>query len=111
MNINTEDTIEKKYFTIGEAAKKLNISVSMLRFYEKKFPDLKPKKTNGGTRKYTVNDIHLIQRIIYLTKTEGYTLEGAKEKLSIVSENPAEEIKIKLNTLKNFLIELKHNLS
>ncbi|MCG9880516.1 MAG: MerR family transcriptional regulator [Bacteroidia bacterium] len=111
MEINTEDSIEKKYFSIGEAAQKLNISVSMLRFYEKKFPDLKPRKTKGGTRKYSNDDIHLIQRIIHLTKTEGYTLEGAKEKLTVINDNPAEEIKIKLNTLKNFLIELKHNLS
>jgi DNA-binding transcriptional MerR regulator len=110
---NTSDNIEKKYFTIGEVAQKLGVSSSLIRFYEKEFSMLNPRKSKGGTRKYNLADLHLLQRIIQLVKTEGFTIAGAKEKLksNAPSADAAEEIKLKLNNLKTFLLELKTNLS
>jgi DNA-binding transcriptional MerR regulator len=110
---NTGDNIEKKYFTIGEVAQKLGVSSSLIRFYEKEFSMLNPRKSKGGTRKYNLADLHLLQRIIQLVKTEGFTIAGAKEKLKSnePSADAAEEIKLKLNNLKTFLLELKTNLS
>ncbi len=109
---NLDNKIEKKYFTIGEAAIKLGVSTSLIRFYEKEFPRLKPQKTSGGTRKYHLDDLHVLQQIIQLVKIEGFTIAGAKEKLKIKTPatDPTDEIKIKLNHLKSFLIELKTNL-
>lgn len=108
-----EDIIEKKYYSIGEVAAKLDVASSLIRFYEKEFAVLNPSKTSGGNRKFTKEDIHLLERIIQLVKVEGFTIAGAKEKLKInpLAEDPAEEIKLKLLKLKSFLIELKTNLS
>jgi DNA-binding transcriptional MerR regulator len=110
---NREDTIEKMYYSIGEVANKLNVASSLIRFYEKEFAILNPIKTKGGNRKFTKDDIHLLERIIQLIKVEGFTIAGAQEKLKIKpsKEDPAEEIKLKLLKLKTFLIELKTNLS
>lgn len=108
----SDNSVEKKYFTIGEVAVKLGVSVSLIRFYEKEFSLLNPRKTRGGTRKFNQDDLHLLERIIQLVKVEGFTIAGAKEKLKIknTSLEPAEEIKLKLNKLKSFLIEIKTNL-
>lgn len=109
---NLDNKIEKKYFTIGEAAIKLGVSASLIRFYEKEFPQLKPQKTSGGTRKFHLDDLFLLQQIIQLVKIEGFTIAGAKEKLKIktIATDPTDDIKIKLNHLKSFLIELKTHL-
>lgn len=108
-----DNSIEKKYFTIGEVAVKLGVSASLIRFYEKEFSLLNPRKTKGGTRKFTHQDVKLLEKIIQLVKVEGFTIAGAKEKLKIkdITSNPSEEIKLKLIKLKSFLLELKTNLS
>jgi hypothetical protein len=105
------DAIEKKYFTIGDVAEILNEAPSLIRFWEKEFTQLKPNKTEKGTRKYTQKDIELIQYIHYLVKQKGYTLEGAKEALrnDKKTANKAELI-AKLNEVRDFLIQLKQQL-
>lgn len=108
-----QEQIEKKYFTIGEVARKLNVSTSLIRFWETEFTQLKPRKTNGGTRKYSKEDLQLLKRIYQLLKVEAYTIAGAKERLKEKEPeaNPKEDIKIKLNEIRGFLIELKNNLT
>lgn len=105
------DAIEKKYFTIGDVAEILNEAPSLIRFWEKEFTQLKPNKTEKGTRKYTQRDIELIQYIHYLVKQKGYTLEGAKEALrnDKKTANKAELI-AKLKEVRDFLMQLKQQL-
>jgi DNA-binding transcriptional MerR regulator len=105
------DAIEKKYFTIGDVAEILNEAPSLIRFWEKEFTQLKPNKTEKGTRKYTQKDIELIQYIHYLVKQKGYTLEGAKEALrnDKKTANKAELI-AKLKEVRDFLMQLKQQL-
>ena len=55
-----EKEIIKKYFSIGEVANKLNVNTSQIRFWEKEFEILNPKKNKSGSRKYTVKDIEII---------------------------------------------------
>ncbi len=107
------EEVEKVFFTIGEVSKDLKVSVSLLRFWETEFPQIKPRKTNGGTRKYSTKDIQNIKQIYQLLKVEGYTISGAKDKLKEkINETPdIESIKIKLVEIKNFLVELKNNLA
>ncbi|GAB1449157.1 MAG: MerR family transcriptional regulator [Bacteroidia bacterium] len=106
-----EEEIEKIYFTIGEVSKELNLAPSLIRFWEKEFPELSPRKTEKGTRKYTRENIALLKLIYQLVKVEGFTLQGAREKLKAQGKT-AETAALteKLLNLKTFLIELKKQL-
>jgi DNA-binding transcriptional MerR regulator len=103
------DAIEKSYFKIGEVAAFMQVNVSMIRFWEKEFPQIKPSKTAKGERRYTKADIQLLQQIYHLVKVEGYTLQGAKEKLNLEIKDKQQIIQ-KLIDLKKYLTELKSTL-
>lgn len=106
-----EDEVKKLYFTIGEVSKMLNLSISQIRFWEKEFTQLKPSKTAGGTRKFSHSDIDTIKLIQKLLKDQGYTLEGAKEKLKHDKDLPnKQEIINKLKTVRQFLVDIKNEL-
>ena len=77
-----EKEITKKYFTIGEVAQKFEINTSQLRFWESEFEILNPKKNKKGSRKYRLKDIEIIKKIHDLLKIDGFTIEGAKKKVS-----------------------------
>lgn len=96
---------EKLYYTIGEVSKAFNVNSSLIRFWEKEFEILKPKKNSNGTRRYSSIDIENFQTIHHLVKEKGYTLEGAKEQLKILNKN-FEVIK-KLEKIKATLINIK----
>jgi DNA-binding transcriptional MerR regulator len=96
---------EKLYYTIGEIAKAFNVNASLIRFWEKEFKILKPKKNSKGTRRYSSIDVENFQTIHHLVKEKGYTLEGAKEQLKILNKN-FEVIK-KLEKIKAVLINIK----
>lgn len=72
---------EKLYYTIGEVAERLNVSKPLLRFWEKEFDIISPRKSAKGTRYYSTEDIETIRMIYYLTKEKGLTLPGAKKML------------------------------
>lgn len=69
---------EKLYYGIGEVAKAFDVNTSLVRFWEKEFDVLKPKKNAKGNRKFTPEDIKNLQLIYHLVKERGFTLEGAK---------------------------------
>ena len=69
---------EKRYYSIGEVAKTFDVNASLIRFWEKEFNNLSPKKSANGKRKYTSDDIVIIKQIFFLLKEKGYTIEGAK---------------------------------
>lgn len=73
--------ITKIYWSISEVAEKFSVSQSLIRFWEKEFDELKPKKNQSGNRMFTKKDLDTFENIFHLVKTEGMTLEGAKKKL------------------------------
>ena len=87
-----EKEISKKYYNIGEVAKKINVKTSLIRFWENEFETLNPKKNKKGLRKYTHKDITDLEKIYSLVKIQGYTLEGAKKSLKTNKENIANRI-------------------
>jgi DNA-binding transcriptional MerR regulator len=99
---------EKLYYTIGEVSKAFNVNSSLIRFWEKEFEILKPKKNSKGTRRYSSIDIENFQTIHHLVKEKGYTLEGAKEQLKILNKN-FKVIK-KLEKVKAALINIRSEL-
>jgi DNA-binding transcriptional MerR regulator len=76
-----EKEISKLYYSIGEVAKMFDVRTSLIRFWEKEFKILKPKKNKKGNRLFTQKDIDNIRRIYQLVKHDGFTLEGAKQQL------------------------------
>ena len=58
-----------------------NVNTSLIRFWEKEFSAIKPKKNKKGNRLFTVKDITTIDRIYELVKEEGHTLDGARKAL------------------------------
>ena len=99
---------EKLYYNIGEISKAFNIKPSLLRFWEKEFDILKPKKNISGTRKYSSVDLKNIKLIYDLVKVKGYTLEGAKNKLE--SSKEIFEVVKKLEKIKSKLINIEKEL-
>lgn len=91
------------------------VNTSLIRFWEKEFPVLKPKKNNKGNRLFTAKEILKIQRIYNLVKEEGYTLDGAKKAMKFKSEvDSAENSSLddldlinRLESIKNKLLRLK----
>ena len=67
--------------TISEVADDLHIPQHVLRFWETKFPQLKPLKRGGGRRYYRPEDIHLLRRVSDLLYTQGYTIKGVQRLL------------------------------
>ncbi|MBT3442921.1 MAG: MerR family transcriptional regulator [Flavobacteriaceae bacterium] len=99
---------EKLYYSIGEISEAFNVNTSLIRFWEKEFEILKPKKNSKGTRRYSSIDIENFQTIHHLVKEKGYTLEGAKEQLKILNKN-FKVIK-KLEKVKAALINIRSEL-
>ncbi|MFQ5454535.1 MAG: MerR family transcriptional regulator [Candidatus Zixiibacteriota bacterium] len=72
---------EKLYYSISEVSKITSLEPYVLRFWEKEFDILSPKKNRGGNRAYTQKDIDIVNRIKHLRKKEKLTIAGAKNKL------------------------------
>ena len=107
-----EKKIEKLFYPIGEVAQMFNLSVSSIRYWEKEFEILKPKKNKKGNRMFTKKDVENLRIIYHLTKERGFTLEGAKKKLRENKTDTIENIEI-INHLKNirkFLVEFRTEL-
>lgn len=106
------DLPEKRYYSIGEIAKAFSVNTSLIRFWEKEFDILKPKKNAKGNRMFTPEDLKNLKLIFHLVKERGFTLEGAKDHLKIEQKKPMDTLEIisKLESIKNELLKLKNEL-
>ena len=77
---------KKRYFAIREASTLCGVQPHVLRYWEKEFPQLAPRKRAGNRRYYQVEDIVLLRRIRNLLYDQGYTINGARSLLK--SKNP-----------------------
>ena len=78
----SESIPSKKYFTIGEVSELCDVKSHVLRYWEQEFPSLSPVKRRGNRRYYQRHDVLLIRQIRSLLYEQGYTIEGARKKLS-----------------------------
>jgi DNA-binding transcriptional MerR regulator len=106
------DLPEKRYYKIGEVAKAFSVNTSLIRFWEKEFDIIKPKKNAKGNRLFTQEDVSNFKLIFNLVKERGFTLDGAKQKLK---KNPQgifnnHEIISRLETVKQELLQIKNQL-
>ena len=103
---------KKLFYKISEVAKMFHVNISTIRFWEKEFDILNPKKNKKGNRLFTPKDIKNIQIIHHLLKDRGFTLTGAKKKLTENKTDTIDNIKIvsHLKDIKGFLIKLREEL-
>lgn len=103
---------EKRYYGIGEVAKAFGVNTSLIRFWEKEFDVLQPKKNAKGNRKFTPQDIKNLQLIYHLVKERGFTLDGAKIHLKEERQKTLSNFDIiqKLEKVKAELIKIKEQL-
>lgn len=80
MALNTNKEL-KLFYSISEVAKMFNVSETLLRFWEKEFPNIKPRKAGRGIRQYSKDDIEEVRSVYHLVKERGMTLEGARTAL------------------------------
>ncbi len=106
-----EVLFQKQYYSIGNVASMFKENTSLIRYWEKEFSILKPKKNKKGDRFFRPEDIKNLKMIYHLLRERKYTIEGAKE---FIKNNKAagekHEMIEALEKVKLFLIELKNNL-
>ncbi|MEJ6980235.1 MerR family transcriptional regulator [Pedobacter sp. P351] len=107
-----ERDINKRYYTMGEVTEMFNVNASQIRFYEKEFEILQPKKNKKGNRLFTPEDVENLKVIFHLVKDKGFTLQGAREYLKNNKSEVKENQKVidSLERLKQFLLQVKEQL-
>lgn len=109
---NDEQLKEKLYYSISEVAAWFNVTTSQLRFWEKEFTILRPRKNRKGDRLFRPEDIQNLKIIHYLLRHRKFSIEGAKDYFK-TNKHKTEiglQLQESLTNLKSFLLELKANL-
>ena len=112
MPLKEEREITKMYYSMGEVATMFDVNQSLLRFYEKEFPILQPKKNKKGNRLFTGEDIENLKIIFNLIRDKGYTLNGAKDYLRNNTGDVKDTQRVidSLENIKKFLLEVRDQL-
>ncbi|HRW63451.1 MAG TPA: MerR family transcriptional regulator [Bacteroidales bacterium] len=107
-----EKRVEKLYYTIGEVAEMFNVNPSLIRYWEKEFDIIKPKKNKKGNRFFTIEDIENFHVIYYLVKELGLTLKGAQKKLKENKEGTLNSFEVvkSLKEIKSLLLEIREEI-
>jgi len=110
--MSEDSSSQKLYYTIGEVAKRFDVNTSMIRYWEKEFDILKPKKNKKGNRLFTVKDVENLKIIHHLLKDRGFTIEGAKKKLRDNKEDTVNQAEVvaRLKDIRKALMEIKKQL-
>lgn len=82
--MTSEPKSDGAYRTIGEVAEELGLAQHVLRFWETRFPQIKPMKRGGNRRYYRPHDVELLRAINQLLYTDGYTIKGVQK---LIKEN------------------------
>lgn len=108
-----EKEITKLFYSIGEVAKMFEVNTSLIRFWEKEFDIIQPRKNRKGNRLFTPKDVSYFEIIFTLVKEQGYTLEGAKKALKENKDDlqNQNELLTKLKNIKGQLVELRTQLN
>jgi DNA-binding transcriptional MerR regulator len=107
-----ETKVEKLFWHIGEVADMFGVNPSLIRFWEKEFDILKPKKNNKGNRLFTKQDVENLKVIYHMVKVQGLTLRGAQKKLMENKEATVDNVAVidKLFSIRQELEDIKSQL-
>ena len=104
----------KLYYSVSEVAEMLGVSESLLRFWEKEFPQITPKKAGRGIRQYRKEDIDTLKLIYHLVKERGLTLQGARQRLETNNKSQTDsnfELLERLRTIREELVGMRDALN
>ena len=107
-----EPKIEKLFYTMSEVSEMFNLNASTIRYWEKHFDHLKPRKNNKGNRQFTKKDIEDLRLIHHLLKERGLTIKGAQTKLKQNKDDVQgnEDIVNRLQQIRKKLVDVRDNL-
>jgi DNA-binding transcriptional MerR regulator len=107
-----EREISKMYYTMGEVSAMFDVNQSLIRYYEREFDILQPKKNKKGNRYFTPEDVENLKIIFHLIRDKGYTLTGAKDHLknNIGDTKDTQNVLNTLENLKKFLLEVRDQM-
>ncbi len=107
-----EKKVEKLFYSIGEVAEMFNVNTSLIRFWEKSFSIIRPKKNRKGNRLFTNADIRNFRLIYHLVKEQRLTLEGARKKLAEQRETTERNLEAieSLKRVRQMLVEINDSL-
>ncbi len=98
----------KRYFSIGEVSKLCDVKPHVLRYWEQEFPQLKPLKRRGNRRYYQRHDILLVREIRHLLYQQGFTIQGARQRLvTNAAEEPSDPVEKHQRLTRELLAELE----
>ena len=100
----------KLYYSIGEVAKMFNVSETLLRFWEKQFPQISPRKSGRNIRQYSKEDIEEVRLVYNLVKVRGMKLAAARAALrkNKQGEQRTSEVVERLKAVREELMKMKH---
>ncbi len=98
----------KRYFTIGEVSDLCAVKPHVLRYWEQEFPQLKPVKRRGNRRYYQRQDVLIIRQIRSLLYDEGFTIGGARQRLT--GDSAKSDVSQSQQIIKQLRIELEQIL-
>ena len=107
--VRKKNSLSKLYYSIGEVAALLEVNTSLIRYWEKEFSQVKPRKNRRGVRMFTQQDINTLQHIKFLVKGQGYTLEGARKIIEAERNGEADVVGL-LSRLHTLLTEIRNHL-
>jgi DNA-binding transcriptional MerR regulator len=104
---------EKMYYTMGEVSEMLDVTPSLLRFWEKHFDIIKPHRNKKGNRLFTPDDVRNLKTIYHLVKERGMTLDGAAAQLRARRGEISRDMEIaeRLASIRALLVEVRNELS
>ena len=107
-----EPKVEKVFYSIGEVARMFDVKTSLIRFWEKEFDIIRPKKNKKGNRLFTKQDVENFHLIYHLVKERGMTLKGAQQKLKDNHDDTVNNFEVvrSLQQIKQMLLEIKEEL-
>lgn len=102
----------KLYFSIAEVAQMFGVNESLLRYWEKYFPQLTPKKAGRGIRQYRREDVETVRLIFHLVKERGMTLSGARQCMKDSRDEAVRQLELsdRLKEIRDELIGLRDAL-
>lgn len=104
----------KMYYSISEVAQMFNVAETLLRYWEKEFPNICPQKVGRGVRQYTKDDIEQVKLVYHLVKERGMTLQGARDAIKHNKKgetNRQIEVIEKLKDIRTDLQEISKHLN
>ena len=102
----------KKYYGIAEVAEQFNVAESLLRYWEKEFPNIKPRKSGRGVRQYTKEDIEEVRIVYNLLKVRGMKIAAAKTVLNKNHKAASDTSQIigRLQSIRTELLDISREL-